>query len=310
MSWTGLLNGERGRLHLGGCVDVEVYHWAEMADTVVNPPHRHTYFEVCWVEDGHGVFVVDGRSRPIGPGSLLFARPGVRHQIISNQAPGIRLAWVAFGLRLPGNAGGDGLNGLFAAFARGQSMATDADGRVAALWSALRRVAGSAPLPGDVEAAGGVAAALLIALAQAGSGPLQPLPQAPDGGAGAVRQALRYVQDNADRAVRVDEMARHVHLSPRQLTRLFDVHVGQSPAAYVAHARLDRAVALLLRTDLPVKQVSAEAGFGDVAQFTRVFSRRYGAPPARFRRDAELGPALARGRSDGRNRQAGDRSAQ
>src|SRR6266540_3390871 len=96
MGWTGLLNGTRGRHVLGG---IEVYHWAEMADTVVNPPHRHTYFEVCWVEDGHGEFVVEGRRHGIGPGTLLFARPGVRHQIISASPPGIRLSWVGFQLR-------------------------------------------------------------------------------------------------------------------------------------------------------------------------------------------------------------------
>jgi AraC-like DNA-binding protein len=301
MTWTEALNGGRGRLDLGGGVAAEVYHWAEMADTVVNPPHRHTYFEVCWVEGGRGVFVVDGQPRPIGPGTLLFARPGVRHQIISDRAPGIRLAWVAFGLRRPpapepGPAGD--LAGLFAAFAGGRVMATDGDGQVAALWSALRRVAAGPRVPGHDEATGAIASALLIALAQAGAGPLSPLRPAPDDGAGAVRQALRYVQDNADRAVRVDELARHVHLSPRQLTRLFAVHVGQSPAAYVQHARLDRAVALLLRTDLPVRRVADDAGFPDVVQFTRVFARRYGAPPARYRRQAELGRALARDTED------------
>jgi AraC-like DNA-binding protein len=289
MSWTGVLNDSRGR-HAG----VEVYHWAEMADTVVNPPHRHTYFEVCWVEGGQGTFVVDGRRHAIGPGALLFARPGVRHQIISAEPPGIRLAWVGFQLRRHDSGG---LDGLFRAFSAGPPIAYDGDGTVGMLWAALRRVAGGSALPGRIEAAGSVAEALLIALAQAGAGDLPAAPPvpavAPDAGAGLVRQALRYVHDNADRPIRVDELARHLHVSPRQLSRLFSVHVGQSPAAYVERARLDHAVALLLRTELPVKQVAAEVGYGDVTQFTRAFARRYGAPPARFRRAAELGPALA-----------------
>jgi mannose-6-phosphate isomerase-like protein (cupin superfamily) len=121
LAGTDLLNGERGRMRLGG-VGVEVYHWAQMADTVVNPPHRHTYFEVCWVEDGSGLFVVDGRRHVVEPGALLFARPGVRHQIISERPPGIRLAWVAFLLSLPAERIDDDFDRLFDGFAAGPPL--------------------------------------------------------------------------------------------------------------------------------------------------------------------------------------------
>jgi AraC family L-rhamnose operon transcriptional activator RhaR len=103
---------------------------------------------------------------------------------------------------------------------------------------------------------------------------------------------VRYVQDNLDRPMSVDELARHVHLSPRQLTRAFRIHTGQSPAGYVERARLDHAAALLIRSDLPIKQIASEVGYGDVAQFTRAFSRRLGTPPGRFRRNATLQPVL------------------
>jgi AraC family L-rhamnose operon transcriptional activator RhaR len=290
VGWADRLNAGPGRLTLGP-VDIGIYHWAELADTVVNPPHRHTHFEVCWVEGGTGRFVVDGAEHPIGPGSLLFARPGVRHQIISDRPPGIRLAWVAFHLRAP-TAEGE-LAALFAAFASaGRALARDADGRVAALWSALRATGGGPALPGQDAATTGIAQALLVALAQAGAETLRPRPSgAPDGvaaGAGAIRQALRYVHDNLDRSLPVEELARHVHLSRRQLTRLFTDHVGKSPAAYVEHTRLDHAAALLVRTDLPIKRVAAAVGYSDAALFTRAFSRRLGAPPGRFRRSADL----------------------
>lgn len=293
MAWTDLLNAGPGGIRLGP-VGVDVYHWAEMADTVVNPPHRHTYYEVCWVEDGTGEFTVDGRTHPIGPGSLLFARPGVPHRIVSRRAPGIRLAWVAFHLRL---SQGDGdVAALFEAFAgSARPLAHDADDRVATLWAALRATGGGPALPGQDEATVAVARALLVALAQAGSESLRPRPATtpPDAGAAAVRLVLRYVQDNLDRSLPVEELARHVHLSHRQLSRLFAVHVGQSPAGYVEHSRLDHAAALLVRTDLPIKRVAAAVGYGDVAGFTRAFTRRLGTPPGRFRAAADLRPVLS-----------------
>jgi AraC-like DNA-binding protein/mannose-6-phosphate isomerase-like protein (cupin superfamily) len=287
MGWTERLNARPGRIALGGA-EVDVYHWAEMADTVVNPPHRHTYFEVCWVEGGHGEFVVEGETHPIGPGSLLFARPGVRHQIISAEPPGIRLAWVAFHLR----AGDADLFGPFARSAR--ALSHDATDQVAALWTALRATGNGPALPGQDLATAAVAQALVVALAQAGTETLRPEPvEPPDAGASTVQQALRYVQDNLDRPLAVDELARHVHLSRRHLTRLFTEHVGRSPAAYVEQSRIDHAAALLVRTDQPIKQVASAVGYADVTQFTRAFARRLGTPPGRFRAAATLQPVLS-----------------
>lgn len=288
MAWTERLNANPGRIALDGA-EVDVYHWAEMADTVVNPPHRHTYFEVCWVEGGHGQFVVEGETHPIGPGSLLFARPGVRHQIISAEPPGIRLAWVAFHLRVAGDSD------LFEAFAHSaRALSHDASEQVAALWTALRATGNGPALPGQDGATNAVAQALVVALAQAGTEGLRSEPvEPPDAGASTVQQALRYVQDNLDRPLAVDELARHVHLSGRHLTRLFTEHVGRSPAAYVEQARLDHAAALLVRTDLPIKQVASAVGYADVTQFTRAFTRRLGTPPGRFRSAATLHPVLS-----------------
>jgi AraC-like DNA-binding protein len=311
MSWADRLNTGPGRLALGP-VRIGIYHWAEWAGTVVNAPHRHTHFEVCWVEDGTGRFVVDGATHPLRPGSLIFARPGVRHQIISDRPPGIRLTWVAFHLRAPATDGE--VAALFAGFAgSGRALARD-DGRVAALWSALRAAADGPALPGQDAAHAGLAQALLITLAQAGSDALRPRPADIPDGAGAVRQALRYVHDNLDRALPIDEVARHVHLSRRQLTRLFTDRVGHSPAAYIEHTRLDHAAALLVRTDLPIKRVAAAVGYPDTALFTRAFSRRLGTPPGRFRRSADLHPVLtgsaAVPRQDVPDRQSGGPLAQ
>jgi AraC-like DNA-binding protein len=292
VGWTDRLNAGPGGIRLGP-VDVDVYHWAEMADTVVNPPHRHTYYEVCWVEDGTGEFTVDGRTHAIGPGSLLFARPGVPHRIVSRRAPGIRLAWVAFHLRLASEDGE--MASLFEAFAGAtKPLAHDEWERVAALWAALRATGGGPALPGQDAATAAVAQALLVALAQAGAETLRPrTAAATDPGAAAVRLALRYVQDNLDGALPVEELARHVHLSVRQLSRLFTVHVGQSPAGYVERTRLDHAAALLVRTELPIKRIAAAVGYGDVAGFTRAFTRRMGTPPGRFRAAATLQPVLS-----------------
>lgn len=322
MTWTETLNDAVPRLHLGG-VPVDVYEWARWSDPVANPPHRHTYFEVCRVEGGHGEFVVAGRRHRIAAGDLLYARPGVRHQILSPHPPGIALSWVAFDVAVnPGaasprrcrdSAGAcgcvDGSSGrhpvagkpggdteaeaLLRAFLRSETSVVRDDGRIGAVWRALRDVAAAPVAPGQRGQLTALGEALLLGLAQAGTPELETATApAADRHTRAIRNAVRYVHDNLDRPLRVDELARHVHVSARQLTRLFTSNVGSSPASYVERVRLDRAAALLVRTGQPIKQIAADLGYPDVAAFTRAFSRRHGCPPGRFRTAGDLSTVL------------------
>ncbi len=293
MSWTARLNDAVPKLLIGGA-PVDVYEWAQWTDTVANPPHRHTYFEICRVEGGRGEFVVSGRRHAIGAGDLLFARPGVRHQILSPDPPGIQLVWVAFDV---GPAAG--VSPVLQGFLAAETPIVRDDGSTGAIWRALRAVADRPTLPGQRAQLAALAQALLLGLARAGldSPPTAAVAitetESDDRHGRAIRNATRYIHDNLDRPLRVEELARHVHVSPRQLTRLFADGLGTSPASYVEHVRLDRAAALLVRTQQPIKHIAAALGYPDVASFTRAFARRHGQPPGRFRSAADLSKVLA-----------------
>jgi AraC family L-rhamnose operon transcriptional activator RhaR len=174
------------------------------------------------------------------------------------------------------------------------------------LWRALRAVAeGGAGRPGyDVQVTG-LVRALLLVLAQAGSGGgdapavgagrLDETAGAPRADDAAARLAVRYVHDNLHRRLPVGEIAAHMGLSARHLSRLFARFTGTSPADYVERARLDRARALLLRSDSPIKAVAETVGYASVHHFTRAFARRFGCPPGAFRRtDGSAGDPNAR----------------
>jgi AraC family L-rhamnose operon transcriptional activator RhaR len=96
--------------------------------------------------------------------------------------------------------------------------------------------------------------------------------------------AIRYIHDNLERPLPLPEIADHVFLSPRHLTRLFKTYAGVSPATYITRARLDRAQGLLLHTDQPIKEIATAVGYEDVHYFTRLFTRHFQRPPGSFRR--------------------------
>jgi transcriptional regulator GlxA family with amidase domain len=61
--------------------------------------------------------------------------------------------------------------------------------------------------------------------------------------------------------------------------------VGEPPAAYIGQVRLENAAELLRYTTDAVGVIASEVGYDSEAAFGRVFSKRYGAPPSRWRRE-------------------------
>jgi AraC-like DNA-binding protein len=84
----------------------------------------------------------------------------------------------------------------------------------------------------------------------------------------------------------VEELARACCLSRSAFAARFAARVGQPPATYLAHVRLDAAADLLRDTTLPVTAIGEKVGYTSEAAFNRAFKHRYGQPPARWRRHA------------------------
>lgn len=106
-------------------------------------------------------------------------------------------------------------------------------------------------------------------------------------GQSARRPALRELQDwlpeNLDADLSVEALARRACMSPRNFARAFTREVGQTPAAYVAQVRLERARTLLETTEIPVEEVARRCGFGTVESLRRTFSRRVTTTPSEYR---------------------------
>ncbi len=90
---------------------------------------------------------------------------------------------------------------------------------------------------------------------------------------------------NAERSVA--ELAQQVHLSERTLRNLFYRRVGCSPLQYIRDRRLYVARELLRTTDILVKQISAQVGYGNPFYFSRDFKQKFGISPQDFREKKE-----------------------
>lgn len=94
----------------------------------------------------------------------------------------------------------------------------------------------------------------------------------------------QYIAERYAQLRTMTEVAQGCHIDPAYLCRLFRRFGRESPLHYLQHLRLNRAAELLQGSDRMVKDVAAELGFGDAANFSRAFRRVFGIAPARFGR--------------------------
>jgi AraC family L-rhamnose operon regulatory protein RhaS len=102
-----------------------------------------------------------------------------------------------------------------------------------------------------------------------------------DPGAAAFAGSLQYLDENFYRPVKIEELADLANMSYRSYTEQFKRRTGKTVTQYLAGRRVDYAKRLMLETD-DILFASAEAGFGDLTHFYRVFKKLTGVTPKQF----------------------------
>ncbi len=94
------------------------------------------------------------------------------------------------------------------------------------------------------------------------------------------KHILASIQEN----VSIEEIARRNGMHPESFRKAFAKFTGETPSAFRRRRRLELARDLLHRRDLSLAQIAETLGFYDVFHFSKLFKRRYGVTPARFRK--------------------------
>jgi len=95
--------------------------------------------------------------------------------------------------------------------------------------------------------------------------------------------AARIIDEEYAGRVTLDDIARRVVTSRRQLQRAFAEAGETSFRSYLQRVRMERAAELLREGSSPVNQVASAVGYRQPAQFAKAFRRHHGAPPSSFR---------------------------
>ena len=82
----------------------------------------------------------------------------------------------------------------------------------------------------------------------------------------------------------LDELAEEAGVSRSALTERFARYLGESPMAYLTDWRLELGAEALRTSSRSVLQIASEVGYESEAAFNRAFKRKFGSPPAQYRR--------------------------
>lgn len=105
-----------------------------------------------------------------------------------------------------------------------------------------------------------------------------------------LRQAIAYIEANADCDIGVCDIADAVHVTPRAVQYMFRRHLDTTPLQYLRRVRLDYAHRDLVDGD-PVRhtviQIAARWGFGHTGRFATLYRQTFGCSPHEtLRRDS------------------------
>ena len=96
-------------------------------------------------------------------------------------------------------------------------------------------------------------------------------------------EAAAIIDSEYQEKLPLDDLARRVATSRRQLQRAFAEAGETSFRSYLQKVRMERAAELLRAGESPVGQVAVAVGYRQPAQFAKAFRRHHGAAPSSFR---------------------------
>lgn len=98
-----------------------------------------------------------------------------------------------------------------------------------------------------------------------------------------IQRACRYVENNLDKRITLDEVAGHLHLNASYFSRLFRKENGETFIEYVTRMKMNRAKEMLDQTTYSVGTICEMLGYDNQSYFIKTFKGVVGVTPSEYR---------------------------
>lgn len=100
--------------------------------------------------------------------------------------------------------------------------------------------------------------------------------------------AIRYIRDNIQVNLTVEDVTQHVGLSFKYFQQVFKKSTSKTPNDFIIEVKMNHAKDLLCRTEIPIGDIAFVCRFPSNSYFTRVFRLVFGRTPLQYRNEMGL----------------------
>lgn len=99
-----------------------------------------------------------------------------------------------------------------------------------------------------------------------------------------IGRVLKYIENNVQKNIGLNEMADLMDISPQYLCKLFKEDIGIAPYEYLTSLRIQKSKEFMFDKKLKISDISSLLGFNDTSYFCSVFKKHEGITPQQFRK--------------------------
>ncbi len=96
-----------------------------------------------------------------------------------------------------------------------------------------------------------------------------------------IARAIQTIRENFNKPLRIEDMARLLHMSVSGFHAHFKAVTAMSPLQFQKQLRLQEARRLMVSEQFDAGQAGFRVGYEDASQFNREYKRQFGEPPSR-----------------------------
>jgi transcriptional regulator GlxA family with amidase domain len=122
------------------------------------------------------------------------------------------------------------------------------------------------------------------------NGARQPEPSARGLDARQLRLVIGAIHEKIAEPLSVSMLSSIAGLSRSHFSCAFRTSVGRTPHAHIVRLRIERAMKLMLDTNVPLSEIALATGFSDQAHFSNKFRRLAGTTPTQWRKQRQASP--------------------
>ena len=99
-----------------------------------------------------------------------------------------------------------------------------------------------------------------------------------------IQKAVWYINENLDKPLSVQIIAKNAGVSKSALYRGFHSHFYCTVSRYINRMRIEKAIILLSDSNLSIEEIALQTGYADGSYFSKTFKKEKGMSPLKYRK--------------------------